>query len=146
MSRFLLIILLFLAVFLEGIFSTLPLTLDVLLISYVVKRQSLDESGLFSVFVLAFLLGVVLDIFSLRLLGLSSLFFIIFLFLIILYERKFEVETVPFIMFSSFLGSIFFLIIFGYKYVFLQAIVNSLVTVLLFKIVVNFSLRRVDEQ
>lgn len=115
------------AILLEGIITSIPLVLDVLLVAYILKRKS-------SLFILALILGIVLDVFSVRTLGSSSIYFVSFLFIVFLYERKFEITTYPFILFSSFLGALFYLWIFGYDYVLLQSLASSLISVLLFKI------------
>lgn len=115
------------AVFFEGAVISLPLVLDFILVYYIFERKAW-------IFALAFILGLILDIFHLRLLGLTSIFFVVFIFIITLYERKFEIKTTAFVLFFSFIGSLIFLFIFGYNYVLLQSIVSSLIAVVLFKV------------
>lgn len=127
MKKLSLCLVLFIAVFFEGSFTTIPLVLDVLLVSFVLSRDSW-------VFLASFLLGILLDIISLRLIGTTSIVFIILLFILTLYEKKFEVKTVYFVFLSSFFGSLIFLIVFGYDYVLQQAMISSFIAVLIFKI------------
>lgn len=125
---FILIFILFFLSFLEGI-TTLPLVLIVLLCLYIVFKRPM-------LFALAFFTGLFLDLFLLRTLGQTSLFFLIFLILVLLYERKFEIRTVPFVFVASFLGSLFYLLTYGSDYVFAQALVSSVIAVLLFQFVI----------
>lgn len=127
MKKLFLCLVLFIAVFFEGSFTTIPLVLDVLLVSFVLSRDSW-------VFLASFLLGILLDIISLRLIGTTSIVFIILLFILTLYEKKFEVKTVYFVFLSSFFGSLIFLIVFRYDYVLQQAMISSFIAVLIFKI------------
>lgn len=120
-------VVLFMAVLIEGGFTSLPLVLDALLIFYLIKKKQW-------LFPVAFLGGILLDIILLRTPGQSSLFFVVFLFILSLYEKKFEIQTIPFIFFSSFFASLAFLAIFGYSFIFPQALVSSLVAVFLFKV------------
>lgn len=110
--------------------TTIPLILDLILLLYILNRK-------YWVYFVAFFLGMVLDIVSLRQVGLTSLFFIIFLFLITLYENKFEINTIPFVFFFSFFGSLAFLFIFGGSFIFLQALVSSIFSTLLFLLIKN---------
>lgn len=115
-----------LAILLEGTVVSLPVVLDLLLIFFVLKKRS-------RVLVPAFFSGLALDIFRVRTLGITGVFFIVFIFLVFLYERKFEIATYPFVFFASFLGGAVYLHLFGYNNVFWQGVINSIVAVLLFK-------------
>ncbi len=95
------------------------------------------------IFLLAFFGGMILDLMFFRILGATSLFLSISIFLIFLYEKKFEIYTLPFVFTSSFLGSALYLIIFGYNYVLQQAVVSSLITVLLFSLFKNLQHKKV---
>lgn len=120
------LILLFFAILLEASITTVPLVLDILLVLYILKRKPW-------VFAAAFISGIFLDLFLVRTLGQSSVFFLIFLFIISLYGRKFEIVSSYFVLFSSFVGSLLFLKIFGYDYVFQQALISAIFSTLLFK-------------
>src|SRR5258706_10781636 len=94
-------ILLAITIFLEGTVTTLPLVLIYLLCLTIWKRDAV-------VFPIAFVGGLLLDILVVRAIGVSSLFFVIFVFLALLYQRKYEINSYPFVAFASFLGSIVF--------------------------------------
>lgn len=114
------------AILVEATITPIPIVALVLLVFYIVKRSS-------QVFFPAFVSGIVLDIFSVRTLGLSSLFFIAFMFTVFLYERKFETQTITFVFFATFLGSLIYLKIFGYNNILFQSFINAIIGVLLFK-------------
>lgn len=95
------------------------------------------------IFFLAFFMGIILDLMLFRFLGATSLFLTTFLFLIFLYEKKFEIYTLPFVLIVSFVGSALYLMIFGYNYVLQQAIVSSLIAVLLFAFCKNLQHKKV---
>ena len=119
-------ILFFLFIVLSSSLTTIPLSIAALVVGTVLFKKSW-------VFFAAFLLGLLLDLFGLRSLGYTSLILAIFIFIIGLYERKFETQTVTFVFFTTFLGSLIYLMIFGYQMVFLQALINALLAVLFFK-------------
>jgi len=81
---FLFLLLIIISVFLEGTVTTLPLTLVCLLCLTIYKREGI-------VFLIAFLAGLLLDILRVNMVGESSLFFVVFVFLILLYQRKYEI-------------------------------------------------------
>lgn len=112
---------------LEGSISALPLVLIALLNMIIVKRDS-------AVFVSAFIVGILLDIFALRSIGETSIFFLAFVLLILLYQRKYEINSYPFIFFAAFFGSLIYLLIFGGSTIILLALCNALIAVLLFGI------------
>lgn len=122
-----LVILLALFVLIINGITTIPFAIALLVVATVVFKKSW-------VFFAAFGLGLFLDLILIRPLGYTSLVFAIFVFLIRLYERKFETQTLAFVFISSFLGSLIYLLIFSYNQAFIQSLVNSLIAVLLFKI------------
>jgi len=125
MKWFIFFFIFFLAFILETTLTTLPLVLIACLCFAV-----LHETGW--IFFIACFAGILLDALSLRFLGSSSIFFIIFLGLVFLYERKFEIRTIPFTAIAAFIGSFAFLKIFGYQRSIQEAFVGSLTAVLLF--------------
>lgn len=108
--------------------TTIPIILDLILILYIFNKKT-------RIYFIAFFLGIILDIFSLRQVGTTSLFFVIFLFIINLYENKFEINTIPFVLFFSFFGSLAFLLVLRENYFFWQAIVSSIFSMLLFTLI-----------
>ncbi len=119
------LLLLVLAVFLEGSVTTLPFSLILLIVFYCVSKKQ-------ETFLIGFIFGLLRDIVDLRLLGVSSLFFVTAIFVAGLYERKFEIQSAPFVFLFSFLGSFLYLLLFGYQNVFPQALVLSLIGVFAF--------------
>ena len=95
-------LLLLVSVFLEATLITVPLTLLIVIFSAVTLKNN-------DVFILAFLSGLLLDILTLGTIGLTSAFFILFVMLIFLYQKKFEIESLSFVAISTFTGSIIYL-------------------------------------
>jgi len=119
------------SLFLESSVTTLPLVfLTVLCLAVLTSKEW--------IFVIAFIAGVLLDALSFRALGQSSLYFILYIFLVFLYERRFEISTKYFIFIASFLGSFGFLIIFSYNNLILQSLMSSIIGVLIFSILSRF--------
>jgi cell shape-determining protein MreD len=119
------IFVLLIALLLEGTVTTLPLVLVLLLCLTITRREAI-------VFPVAFVAGVLLDILTLRTVGVSSLFFTLFLFLILLYQRKYEINSYPFVAFAAFFGAVVFLLIFGYSGWFGQSLFTAFLAVVLF--------------
>lgn len=119
------VVIVFLSFILQASYTSIPLLPGVLLLLYLFKRAEW-------VFVFALVLGVLLDIVLVRKIGISSLFFIGFLTIISIYERKLEIYTKEFVGIVSFLGGVGYLLILGENNVLFQAGLGSLVSVLLF--------------
>jgi cell shape-determining protein MreD len=121
-------VLLFISLILESSLTTIPLTFIVLLCLTVVYKDNF-------VFFLAFVFGVFLDILSFNTIGVSSIFFISSIFLVLIYQKKFEITTYPFVLIASFIGSISFLLLLGFSdLIIIQSVVSSLLAVLLFHV------------
>ena len=124
--KFLAIIILILALILESTVTTLPLILISLLCFMVISKDN-------SLFIAAFIFGLLLDLALFKTPGLSSICLVIFLFLVLLYQNKFEIATNSFILVASFLGSLGFLLVLHYNnLVLFESIVSSLLALLLF--------------
>lgn len=108
-----------------GTLTTIPVVVAVILCFTVVSKNPW-------VFLAAILVGLFIDLLNLRTLGSTSLFLVIFTFMIFLYQRRFEIQTVPFVFLACFIGSFVYLNVFGYNQVLLQALVNSIGAVMLF--------------
>lgn len=128
MRKFAYVIVLTIAFFLESTLTTLPLLFLALLLCYVTKKDSI-------LFPLAFLFGLFIDITMVRSLGYSSLFFVVFLFIIFSYERKFEVQSTSFIFFASLLGSAGYIFLLSDKDVVLHALLTASLTTILFAVI-----------
>lgn len=128
MAATILIILLVLSVFLQGTITTLPLVLITLLCLTILRRD-------WSVFPLAFFSGLFLDALLVHRMGEASMFLLAFVFIILLYQRKYEINSYQFTFVASFLGSAIFLLVYGSSNVFLQAVISSFIALLLFGVV-----------
>lgn len=128
-----------LSVLLEGIVTTLPLTIVGLICFTVMRRDT-------SVFLPAFLAGLAIDIFRVEHVGMTSIFYIIFLFLILLYKKKYEIYSSPFILMATFFGTFFFLLIFKSEGIMIQSIVNAILAVVLFTILRYFNDAKLHKQ
>ncbi len=105
MKLLLFFLLLGIAVFVEGVYWQIPITLIFLLIFFIQTRSN-------GIFFSAFVAGLVVDVLRVDLIGLRSMFLILFLFVVALYERKFEIRSLPFVFTASVLGSSLYLLIF----------------------------------
>lgn len=123
--KLLLIILLIISLILESSITTIPLILLILLVSTVVSRDDI-------VFLLAFIFGILLDILTFKAVGVSSVFFTFLVFLILIYEKKFEINTPSFTVFSTLLSSILFLIFFQRGNVIIQSLISTVISLILF--------------
>ena len=92
--KFLSIILLSAALLLETTLFTIPLVLISLLSLTVIYRENF-------LFLFSFIFGIFLDLILFKTIGSSSLFFTLFLFLVLLYQRKFEIKTASFVLISG---------------------------------------------
>lgn len=128
MRKFAYVIVLTIVFLLESTLTTLPLLFLTLLLCYVSKKDSI-------LFPLAFLFGLFIDITLLQNLGYSSLFFVVLLFIIFSYERKFEVQSTSFIFFASFLGSVGYIFLLSDKDVLSHAFITAFFTSILFVII-----------
>lgn len=118
-------LLLFAAILFESTITTLPIVLLVLLCCAVVLRSS-------AMLIWSFFAGIFLDALKLQSIGGSSLFFLLFLAAAFLYERKFEVQSIPFVLIFSFFGSLFYLLVFGSNAAFFQALQSAVLTAAFF--------------
>ncbi len=127
MKQWIIWLILFLSIIAEGTITTLPLVLSSFLILMVFLRKNI-------LFWIALIVGLILDLMLVRDLGLTSVIFLFFLIIISLYENKFETSTSAFILISSFLGSLIYLLFFGIQNAFIQSIFCSFLTLLIFKL------------
>lgn len=116
---------LFIALFLEGTVTTLPLVLIVLLCLTIYRRDAI-------VFPVAFVSGIILDILIVQTIGVSSLFFAVMICMILLYQRKYEINSYPFVFFASLLGSFGYLLLFERGSFLIDGFVGSIIALLFF--------------
>jgi hypothetical protein len=107
--------------------TTIPFSVGLVILSAVLFRKPW-------VFFLALIFGLFLDSGMMGILGYSSLILAFIALMVFLYEKKFEVRTSAFVFILTFLGSAFYLKVFGRQQILLQALINSLFTVICFKL------------
>lgn len=112
---------------LECFVVNIPLVLVNLIALVVIKKN-------YQIFFAGFILGIFLDILSFRTVGISSLFFITLIFLILLYEKKFEITTNYFVVLASLVGSFAFIFINHLHNIFLSSIISMLLGLMFFNI------------
>lgn len=111
---------------LEGSLLSFPLVFILITISAVKTKKNW-------VFPAAFLVGLILDSFYFKNLGTISIFFLLFLFAVFTYERKFEIDNSTFIFISSFLGAMIFLTIIGESQILFKSFLTSIFALILSK-------------
>ncbi len=135
MKQWILWLILAFAFFLEGTITTLPLVLMAFLVLMVFLKSKL-------LFWVALFIGFLLDVFLLRSFGITSLVLIIFLFIIYLYEGKFEISTNYFVLFFSFMGSLAYLFVLGVENAILQAVFLSLLTLIIVRLLMRSEIKK----
>ncbi|HEX8931722.1 MAG TPA: hypothetical protein VF810_01045 [Patescibacteria group bacterium] len=118
------VILLIFSILFEGTVTTLPLVMICLLCLTILRREV-------NIFFIAFLAGLILDIVTVKTLGSESLFFVVFVFLILLYQSKYEINSYPFVAVAALVGAFGFLWIFGGN-LWLDSILSSFIALLFF--------------
>ena len=121
-----LLLALVIAILLEATVISLSLSFIMLLCYSILNRTG-------KVFISAFVTGLVLDLFLIRPLGSTALFFMIFFSFVLLYQRKYEIRTYPFVLVSSFMGSYLYLFILDNAQ-FLQAVISTFLALIIFMI------------
>lgn len=118
--QYLLYVLLSIAILLEGSVTSLPLVLSALLVLAVNLRKQ-------DVLLAAFLAGFFLDIMLVRPVGLTSIFYLCMLLLVFLYEKKYEIKSLFFVVLFGGLSSALYLMIFHSPDYFLQIVISVLI-------------------
>lgn len=111
--------------FLEGLVLKVPFVLIVLILTVVFIPRSW-------LILLSIPAGIVVDSMTFRSLGLTSLFFAISLGLIFAYGKKFELQSIAFVMFSTCIATTGYLLIFGYQQFFLQLLLTLVISFISF--------------
>ena len=119
------VLLLIIFAFFEGFVTSVPLVLLSLLTIAVQTKSS-------RVYVYALLAGCLLDILTGRLLGVTSLVYVVLLSTIFLYQRKYEINSHIFIFFSAMIMSLLYCLIFGVSPLFMHVMGSVLFAEALF--------------
>jgi cell shape-determining protein MreD len=125
MRQWMLTAVLFFAVLFQGSVTTIPLSLIFLVVLFCIYQNEL-------IFLAAFVSGIFLDILLVQPIGETSIFFILFLFLIFLYQRKFEIASYYFIFLSLFLGTIVYQVLFGTENIVVTAFISGILGIGIF--------------
>lgn len=126
MKRIVLFLLFIIAVVLEGSLTTIPFVLCILTIMSILRINTWILYGL------AFTSGLYLDVAQVRILGITSLLYSVFLLIIMLYERKFETNTFQFAVFATGVGSFLFLTIFQQAFIVVHVVLTIGIGIILF--------------
>ncbi|MBI2033260.1 MAG: hypothetical protein HYT10_02235 [Candidatus Levybacteria bacterium] len=133
MKRFFVYIFLLLAILIEATLTTLPLLLLCVLVLYATRRSMWVIGA-------ALIFGILLDVLLVQTVGKTSLFILSMLLIVMLYQRKFEIATYPFIAVTAFITGFLFMVAFGYSQAILAAIVSVLISLFLFKILLSIKM------
>lgn len=128
-------LLFFCALVLETTFFAIPFVLVCVLLCSILYKESW-------IFLAAFFSGIFLDISTFRSVGTSSIFFVGMLGVIFLYQRKFEIQSLPFSVFFSFLAIVVYESICASTNIFVQAIIGVLLTGGIYMLVAVFHQQR----
>lgn len=113
-----------LSVIFEASVTSIPLTLAALvLFSFFLKKES--------AFTLAFLSGILLDLLSFQITGISSVFFLFSLFVVYLYQTKIEQSSI-FLFIASFIAGVLYLFVIKGSFSIFASLVSSLLVFILF--------------
>ena len=133
------VILILISTIIQASATTLPLVILFFLNAAVVAKKTW-------IFPMAFLAGLVLDVLLLNPLGGTSIFLVILLFVVLLYDKKFDIQTFPFVFLASFIGSLIYFIVIGHtSNIFIQAIISAVVSTLSFFLLVLFNKINIKE-
>lgn len=116
-------LLVFALLFESSVFS-LPFVFITLLLFAVISQSR-------RVFLSALISGIILDAMMVRTIGASSLFFCTFLFLVFLYQRKFEITSVYFVLVATGMGAFVYGVLFGMPHIWSYVIASCLFAMLL---------------
>lgn len=120
---------------LQASFLTIPVCLAFIIVYATFRRSA---APLF----LAFVAGLVIDIFTVQTIGKTSLFFVAVSFLVIWYGGKFETNSPYFVTIATFFSCLVFMIFLGYNNAILGSLVCSAISFVAF-IVGDTKLRKV---
>lgn len=123
--KILLGIFLFLIILFQSSFTTLPFLVATFTLLAVFFRKN------WVVFV-AFLCGILFDIMSFKTIGTTSIFLVAMIFLIYVYQNKFEIGNYHFVFASVFISSFLFLFFMNFNNIFFQSIFMALISAIVF--------------
>ena len=110
MKFFWIFLLLFILICLQTTLVSIPFVLGGILLLSVLYKE-------YWIFPVSFVAGILLDLVTFQTVGITSLFFTFVLGILFLYERKFEIQSMPFITMFTFLASLAYGYLFDEPYV-----------------------------
>lgn len=125
--------------FFQATITTIPFIIMLFVLFYVFSNS-------FLLLLAVFLSGLIFDTLLLHPLGSTSMVFLGFILLLLLYERKFETRTFQFVFFATLLGSTIFLLTYQFHFVVEQALFVSIISVLIFFLAEKISGRQKETQ
>lgn len=137
MKYLLLTLSLFICLILESTITALPLNFLVLFIFTVFWQDEL-------VFVFAIISGCILDALLFRSVGVTSVFFVLFLGLVLLYRQKFEIHTIYFALTFCLIGSVCHFLLFGYTNLLVQLVLMVFLTTVVYFFTYFFLFKQKD--
>jgi cell shape-determining protein MreD len=123
--KYLTLLSIFFLTILESTFLSFPFLFVGLLLSTLFIKTG-------AIFSFALVSGILLDLLAVRPLGATGLFFVVFLYLVQLYDRKYEITSVTFVGVASFLGCYFYFWVFGEHDILFRSVISALITSILF--------------
>jgi cell shape-determining protein MreD len=126
------LLLFFFAIIVESTIISIPLTLVGLLVLFVNKKDT-------SIFLYAWLTGVLLDIAYVRTIGLTSIFFTTFIFLVSLYDKKYEIRTLPFCIIAICTGAALLGLLYEKNNILMHAGIAAMIASIIFLITSRIS-------
>ena len=93
-------------------------------------------------FLFALVFGIMLDVLTFKTIGISAFLFIILVFIIFSYQKKFEITTNYFVIFASFLAGLIFSFIFGLNHIIFQSIVSVVLGVIAFQFLKKINIEK----
>jgi len=139
LSAYVFLLLLIIGIYVNIVYTTVPFSLTFLLGFAILQR------GWGSYF-LAFICGILLDSIALRTIGISSIFFLLIISIILLYEHKFEVKNPYFYWIIVFSACSLYTLLFRYQYALIQSLIASMFGFLIFSLLMKKSTlsRKID--
>lgn len=123
----------------EGTFVSVPFFVVSVVLTAVIFRSQ-------RMIVTVFLLSILYDVITLSQIGQTSMFSLLLIVLILLYERKFETKTLPFVFFMSLIASSLYLLLFGSYAFFIQLAISVLYGTVAFFILERFHFIQKERQ
>ncbi|HEX7041791.1 MAG TPA: hypothetical protein VF189_00940 [Patescibacteria group bacterium] len=110
-------------VFLEALVIKIPFALLLIILAIVFSKKAW-------IILLSIPIGLTVDFLLFRIIGTTSLFFIVMISLFLGYSKKFEIESIGFVIFATLISTFFYFIIFGADNILLQMILSLVFAIL----------------